>query len=120
MHTIADVRARRGLPLPGIVVIGATVIAAASLALARPGPEPACQALAARVGQAVALKKQGVPIDKAVATLSARTSEDGIPGGGQAAYFDRQLPAAVRFAYVAGMGAENATAYYLKQCRMGG
>lgn len=120
MHSIAASRARLAVPLPVIAVIGAPAVFAASLVMARPGPAVACEALAARVGQAVALKKQGAPIDKAVASLSARTIEDGIPEAEQAAYFDRQLPGAVRFAYVAGMGAENATAYYLKQCRMGG
>lgn len=120
MHTLADVRAPRGVSLLGVVVFGAMVIAAASLAIARPAPEATCQALAARVGQAVVLKSKGTPIDKAVASLSARTPEDGSLDDAQAAYFDRQLPGAVRFAYVAGMSVENATAYYLKQCRMGG
>ena len=73
----------------------------------------------ARAGKAVGLKQQGVPLEKALPALSARNAEDGIPDGEQAAYFDRQLPGAVRFAYVAGMNAETATAYYLKQCRTG-
>jgi hypothetical protein len=120
MHTIADGRVQFRVPFRAIAVFGAAAIALSSLALARPGPEPACQALAARVGQAVVLKAKGTPIDKAVASLSARTPEDASLDGAQAAYFDRQLPGAVRFAYVAGMSADSATSYYLKQCRMGG
>jgi hypothetical protein len=120
MHTIAEGRVRHRIPFRAVAGFGAVAVALSSLAMARPASEAACRALAARVGQAVELKAKGTPIDKAVSGLSARTPEDGILGDAQAAYFDRQLPGAVRFAYVAGMSAGNATAYYLKQCRTGG
>lgn len=88
-------------------------------ARAAPGPEAACKALAARVEQAVNLKKQGMSAEKALAELSALPISDAVPSGDQTAYYGKQLPSAVRFAYVAGMSPESASAYYLKQCRIG-
>lgn len=99
---------------------GAALLAMASLPVrAAPGPEAACKALSARVEQAVNLKKQGTSAEKALAELSALPIGDAVPSGDQTAYYWKQLPSAVRFAYVAGMSPENASAYYLKQCRIG-
>lgn len=48
-------------------------------ARAAPGPEAACKALAARVEQAVNLKKQGTAAEKAVAEFSALPIGDAVP-----------------------------------------
>lgn len=120
MHSSTGRRAPRRPSVRGLALFGGLVLGGASLATASFGPMAPCQALAARVGQTVALKEQGMPLDKAVGTLSAPTFEDGIVDREHAAYFERQLPGAVRFAYVAEMNAQDAAAYYLKQCRTGG
>lgn len=105
--------------LVAAVGCSALLAMAALQARAAPGPEAACKSLAARVEQAVNLKKQGTAAEKAVAELTALPAGDTVPAGEQTAYYSRQLPNAVRFAYVAGMSPENAAAYYLKQCRIG-
>jgi hypothetical protein len=104
-----------------VAALGCAALLATSALPARaaPGPEAACKALAARVEQAVSLKKQGQSAEKALAELSALPIDRAVPSGDQAAYYRKQLPSAVRFAYVAGMSPESASAYYLKQCRIG-
>jgi len=91
-------------------------------ALAAPGlgagPEPACSALSELTRQAVALKKQGVPVDKAITVLSSQPAPDIVPPG-QLEFYRKQLPGAARFAYVAGMSGDGAARYYLDQCRKG-
>jgi hypothetical protein len=115
-------RVQAGQRGPGILAVlacAALLSMTALAARAASGPEAACKALAARVEQAVKLKKQGTTAEKAFAELSALPAGDAVLPGDQAAYFGKQLPGAVRFAYVAGMSPENAAAYYLKQCRIG-
>ena len=114
------VQAGQGGPRIAAALGCAALLAMTALqARAAPGPEAACRALSARVEQAVNLKKQGTAAEKAVAELSALPAGHAVPAGEQTAYYGRQLPNAVRFAYVAGMNPENAAAYYLKQCRIG-
>lgn len=87
-------------------------------ALAAPGPEAACNALAEQARQALVLKKQGLALDKAIAALSSQPIPDTVPAG-QADFFSQRLPGAVRFAYVAGMSSDGTAQYYLKQCLKG-
>ena len=87
-------------------------------ALAAPGPEAACNALAEQARQALVLKKQGLALDKAIAALSSQPIPDTVPAG-QADFFSKHLPGAARFAYVAGMSSDGTAQYYLKQCLKG-
>lgn len=83
-----------------------------------PGPEAACAALAERARQAVVLKKQGLPIDKAITVLSSQPAPDTVPEE-QREFYRQQLPGAARFAYAAGMSSDGAAQFYVKQCRKG-
>lgn len=115
-------RAEGGHGFPSLfasIGCAAVLVLWANQAQAAPGPQAACKALAARVAQAVNLKKDGVAAEKALADLSALSTGDAVPAGDEAGFFSKRLPSAVRFAYVAGMSPENAAAYYLKQCRIG-
>jgi hypothetical protein len=87
-------------------------------ALAAPGPEAACNALAEQARQALVLKKQGLALDKAITVLSSQPVPDSVPAG-QADFFRNHLPGAARFAYVAGMSSDGTAQYYLKQCLKG-
>lgn len=88
------------------------------LALAAPGPEEACHALAKQTREAVALKKQGQPVDKTVASLSAQPVPDSVPAA-QHGFYKTKLTPAIRFAYMAGMSGDGMAQFYLKQCRQG-
>lgn len=87
-------------------------------AVAAPGPEAACNALAEQARQALVLKKQGLALDKAITMLSSQPIPDTLPAG-QAGFFRNHLPGAARFAYVAGMSSDGTAQYYLKQCLKG-
>ncbi|MCO5108120.1 MAG: hypothetical protein M9907_13685 [Burkholderiaceae bacterium] len=101
----------------GSTVILSTTIFGAVLA-AGPGPEAACNALAEETRSAVVLKKQGLPVDEAIKVLSSKPVPDTVPPE-QADFFKKQLPGAARFAYMAGISADGAAKFYLKQCRIG-
>ena len=87
-------------------------------ALAAPGPQEACQAIATHTREAVALKKQGMAVNKAVTQLSAQSVPGSVPSA-QHDFYKSKLPGAVRFAYMAGMSGEGVAAFYLKQCLQG-
>ena len=97
------------------VVLSAT---AAGAALAAPGPEAACHALAEQTRQALAMKKQGLPVDKAITALASQPVPGTVPPE-QVAFYTERLPGAARFAYVEGMSGDDAAEYYVKQCRKG-
>lgn len=88
------------------------------LALAAPGPKEACQAIAEQAREAVAMKKQGLAVDKAVAQLAAKPVPDSIPSA-QHGFYKSKLPGALRFAYMGGMSGDGTAAFYLKQCLQG-
>ena len=83
-----------------------------------PGPEAACNALAERTRQAVILKKQGLPVDKAIKVLSSQEVPDTVPPV-QSDFYKKQLPGAARFAYMSGLSIDGTARFYLKQCRIG-
>lgn len=88
------------------------------LALAAPGPEEACHALSERAREAVSMKKQGLPVGKAIAQLSSQLVPDSIPPA-QHSFYKEKLSGATRFAYMAGMSGDGTAQYYLKQCMQG-
>ncbi len=93
-------------------------VSCAGPALAAPGPQEACQAISEQTREAVALKKQGMAVDKAVTQLSAQPVPGSVPSA-QHDFYKSKLPGATRFAYMAGMSGEGAAAFYLKQCLQG-
>ena len=104
---------------PTTVALSALVwVSCAGPALAAPGPEEACQAISMQTREAVALKQQGMAVDKAVKQLSALPVPGSIPAA-QRDFYQSKLPGAVRFAYMAGMSGEGVAAFYLKQCLQG-
>ena len=93
-------------------------VSGVGLAWGAPGPQAACQALAEQTREAVALKQQGLAVDKAVARLSMQPPPDSVPAA-QQDFYQGKLSGATRFAYMAGMSGEGAAAFYLKQCLQG-
>ncbi len=102
----------------GFALILSSTAPAAAPATPGPGPEAACNALAEQTRQALVLKKQGLPLDKAIMVLSSHAVPDTVPPE-QVALYKERLPGAARFAYVAGMSGDGAPQYYVKQCRNG-
>ncbi|QCB47872.1 hypothetical protein [Hydrogenophaga sp. PAMC20947] len=94
------------------------VVSGIGSALAAPGPEAACQALSEQTREAVALKKQGLAVDKAVAQLSAQPVPGNIPSA-QHDFYKTKLPGATRFAYMGRMSGDGMAQFYLKQCLQG-
>jgi hypothetical protein len=99
-------------------LVAMACVAAAGAALAAPGPNQACAALAERAGEAVGLKKQGQSADQAVADLSSRPVPASVPAD-QHGFYKSKLPGAARFAFMAGMSADGTAEFYLKQCLKG-
>lgn len=87
-------------------------------ALAAPGPQEACQAISEHAREAVALKKQGIAVDKAVARFSAMPVPGSVPSA-QHDFYQSKLSPAIKFAYMAGMSGDGTAAFYLKQCLQG-
>lgn len=100
-------------------VLSAVLLASGvGLAQAAPGPDEACQALAEETREAVVLKKQGIPVAKAVDSLSSKPVPDSVPAA-QHDFYKSKLPGATRFAYMAGMSGDGMAKFYLKQCLQG-
>ncbi|MEZ5703140.1 MAG: hypothetical protein R3E42_16045 [Burkholderiaceae bacterium] len=98
--------------------MAAAALASASAALAAPGPKEACGALAERAAEAVALKKQGQSADQAVSAFASQPVPASVPAA-QHGFYQAKLPGATRFAFMAGMSADGAAQFYLKQCLKG-
>jgi hypothetical protein len=101
-----------------LAAILSSMFLGAALAAPGPGPEAACNALAEQTRQAVVLKTQGFPVEKAIMVLSSQPVPGTVPAD-QASFFKQQLPGAARFAYMSGMSGDGTARFYLKQCRIG-
>lgn len=100
------------------ILSAALLSSGVGLALAAPGPEEACQALAKQTREAVALKKQGQSVVQAVGSLSAQPVPHSVPAA-QHDFYKTKLPPAIRFAYMGGISGDGVAQFYLKQCRQG-
>lgn len=106
------------MPLKSIALFAVLWVSITGSALAAPGPQEACQAISEHSREAVALKKQGVAVDKAVAQISALPVPGSVPSA-QHGFYQSKLPGAIKLAYMAGMSGEGTAAFYLKQCLQG-